>query len=575
MILLVLMLASAMLIVGNPAKAQLSTTQPTPGALPTGVTPSITIETIPYLSFSPNPIGVNQQLLVNVWLQPPINVNRALTQSFQVTITKPDGTTDTVGPLSSYAGDATAWFNYVPTQTGNYSLKLDFLGIYYPAGQYYGGVIVTNSSGQNLNSAYYKPSSTAQQVLIVQQDMIASWPQSPLPTDYWTRPISPNNREWWPILGSYPPTGYGPAIYTVGGPTWDQLYPNTNPHWSSSYNFVPYVQAPNTAHIVWHRQGGLGGLIGGQFGALSTRPNPGYPAIIYAGRAYQTLTKVFNGVTQNVWQCYDIRTGEVFWEKANSTNFDITQVPTIVTYTERTSQAVAGEESMMRGLGATFLYIGSGRMTRYDPWNGAILTNVSLTPITTGTYYAHEFALSVQDLGSAAGANRYRLINWSTNDAGYSPTGGMNTGIATNFVNRIVSNITWPINSLPATTDYTAGVSVYTYSINPPTNVSGTGVTIGQGIMGINLHTGQILYNVTTTAASGGEQFFSSNNNMADNGVFIARMNSGQIKGWDIYTGQLKWSTQLSYPWGAIRTIPRILSIWSLRSRLLRRRLCN
>jgi hypothetical protein len=34
-------------------------------------------------------------------------------------------------------------------------------------------------------------------------------------------------------------------------------------HYSSNYKLTPYVQAPNTAHIVWNRQGALSGLMGG------------------------------------------------------------------------------------------------------------------------------------------------------------------------------------------------------------------------------------------------------------------------------------------------------------------------
>ena len=42
----------------------------TGGPLPAGVTADSTITTIPYLSFAPNPIGVGQELLVNIWVQP-------------------------------------------------------------------------------------------------------------------------------------------------------------------------------------------------------------------------------------------------------------------------------------------------------------------------------------------------------------------------------------------------------------------------------------------------------------------------------------------------------------------------
>ena len=117
-----------------------------------------------------------------------------------------------------------------------------------------------------------------------------SWPVASLPTDYWTRPVEPQNREWWVILGNVP--WYGPG----GGPTWDQLYPNTNPNWNAQESFTPYVQGPSSAHIVWKQLGADAGIIGSEEGIASwpfnfsgAYYNP--PSIIFQGRIYQTVTK--------------------------------------------------------------------------------------------------------------------------------------------------------------------------------------------------------------------------------------------------------------------------------------------
>ena len=94
-IIFALLIASVTLIASQPTNAQtLASEQPKSGSLPSGANPSITIGTIPYLSFTPNPIGVGQTLLINVWMHPPINVNRQFIDAFKVTITKPDGTTE-------------------------------------------------------------------------------------------------------------------------------------------------------------------------------------------------------------------------------------------------------------------------------------------------------------------------------------------------------------------------------------------------------------------------------------------------------------------------------------------------
>ncbi len=211
-----------------------------------------------------------------MWLQPPVIVNRVVV-GYTVVITKPDGTTDSVGPLNSYQGDATNWFNYAPDQTGNYTFQLFFAGAYYPAGYYNQGIVYsTSQTGGSalLQSAYYLPSNSSVVKLTVQQDQVASYPPSPLPTGYWSRPISPDNREWWVIAGNFPFSGVG------GGPNWPA---NTNIY-ESNYKFVPYVQAPSSAHILWRQQFAIGGLIGGTQGQTSVSMgivSQGVPHLIY------------------------------------------------------------------------------------------------------------------------------------------------------------------------------------------------------------------------------------------------------------------------------------------------------
>ena len=56
--------------IGAPELADWSTT------VPEGITPSISIDTRSYISLSPNPIGVGQSLLINLWLEPPSQYNR-------------------------------------------------------------------------------------------------------------------------------------------------------------------------------------------------------------------------------------------------------------------------------------------------------------------------------------------------------------------------------------------------------------------------------------------------------------------------------------------------------------------
>ena len=222
-----------------PIQAQAQTTNNQDGAgkpLPAGYTPDVSYNTISHLNFRPNPIGLGQPLLVNMWMEPPTHVSRYLT-GFTVTFTKPDGTTDAIGPMDTYYGDATSWFEYSPDQIGTWKIKFDFPGNYFPAGNY---TVPEDAyaAGQRLNaplSIYYKPSSDGPYEFVVQQDMVGSWPPSPLPTDYWTRPVSPENREWWPILGNFPATG------TVAGVGRGVSLAN----WPADTNKRPSLPSPN------------------------------------------------------------------------------------------------------------------------------------------------------------------------------------------------------------------------------------------------------------------------------------------------------------------------------------------
>ncbi|HLN46490.1 MAG TPA: PQQ-binding-like beta-propeller repeat protein [Candidatus Sulfotelmatobacter sp.] len=507
--------------------------------LPTGVTPDLTYETISYMSFRPNPIGLNQPMLVNLWIQPPIFQARYLT-GYKVTFTKPDGTTDVIGPMSTYYGDATAWFEYVVDQVGTWKIKFDFPGGYYPRGNYTSKLTFT--LGQTLNAplgVYYKPSSDGPYEFTVQANPIASWPSSPLPTDYWTRPVSPENREWWPILGYYPSTG------VVGGGAY---WPADTNRYSSNYAFVPYVQAPNTAHVVWKRQGAMGGLVGGPSGQYSYQSGGGNPSLVFAGRCYQSITKVtktlVNGTyydqPTSVWQCYDLRTGEVYWEQTG------VPAPTMVSMAVRPVATIDFESARQGGKTIELLYLGGGRLISYDPWVGRINYNISTAPLTTGTFYADPYFLTVQNLGGTKG---YRLINWTIQRSYYdyiSPSG--NADMTYNFPPSVfvANNISWPFSSL-GTVDYEAGIAVSTAGVTP----SSVGAAYSQQLMGVSLTTGQLLWNVSTDPTTGLEGFFSGSTAVADHGKYAVRLNDGYFHCWDLTTGKKLWKSELSsWPWG-------------------------
>jgi hypothetical protein len=500
--------------------------------LPAGTTANITVDTLIFLSFRPNPIGVNQPLLVNIWFNPPTHYNRYLA-GISVEISKPDGTKETKDNIITYGGDATSWFEYYPDQVGTYKFKAIFPGGYFPAGNIAGGY--AEGAYRWLDSAYYKPASTQEQILTVQQEPIVSWIPSPLPTDYWTRPVSPENREWAPILGNYPFTGLMP------NPPAD-----TNPY-ASNYRYTPYVQAPNTAHIAWLRQGAIAGMLGGDAGQYALTGGGGTPSVIYQGRAYQSVTKASDTGTTSTsyWRCYDLRTGEVFWEiplasgqSAPATihyDWNIGEVPGATSATGTTNYLVSITSPTSSA---------AGRIIYYNPWTGAVATNVTGPPtgVTAGTLYADPYVYSVQTISSTAG--QYRLIKWDISRNIQTETANMVTqsGQSTdNFTARIISNVTWPWSSL-GVCDYQAGIAATLSSSLYPN----LGAFYGTRIMAADLNTGKLLFNITDP-----DTCESSSELVVDHGKLACAMQGRHWNAYDGRTGQKLWTSEYTgYPWG-------------------------
>jgi hypothetical protein len=538
---IVLLTISAMLVIGTvQAQAQLPSDwetgnyaeeQPVNG-LPSGATPSDTVEVEAYLSFRPNPVGVNQQILINIWVTPPLNPMR-FHQGYKVTITDPQGNPTVFDNIHSYQADATAWFEYQVTEVGTWTIQFEFPGEYYPAGYYYNGYVVTNNTGTYLDTCYYTPASTPVQELTVQEDPVLSWPFGEPPTDYWTRPIHLENRGWWPIAGSYPALGI-----VGGGPYWPA---NTNP-FLSNYDFIPYVAAPNTSHVVWKRQGTIAGIIGGPAGQYGQTANPGTPSVIYAGRCYQTMNVPIDGVPTQCAACYDLRTGEMYYAIPTAEG-GVT--PDHVSYSRATAVAVPGATETDT-YSVTLMSIGS-RLQKINPVTGAVTLDVpGMAPIAIGGGFdarggfAHDpYCISEQNLGSFFSPD-YHLINWTT------------AGSTDNFTERIVSNVSmpwvqpiWPGGCLGfrgTTYDFEANVAVWMVGIA----TAGTGHYYGTWLHAADLTTGDTLWNLTVP-----DTRYSTSCFVADHGKVAVLMENGYWMAWNSRTGALAWKSELmDYPWG-------------------------
>jgi len=539
---LVAVLASTTLLV-VPVKAQQNQ-----GSIP--LSPSqvpataLRVKTRAFLSFRPNPVGLNQIFLVNMWLNPPTHKSRYLT-NYTVTIQKPNGDTEVI-KMKSYPADTTAWFEYIADQEGTWKLKFDFPGGYFNTSQVPGGFM--EPSVVTIGECYYEPSSTGWQELVVQKDIVASWPPSPLPTDYWTRPVSPENREWWWIAGHYPWRGPG-----IGDPNWPA---NTNHYWDSHYSFTPWVQAPNSAHIVWKRQASFGGLIGPIEGSQKVEAySPGLgggnaPSVIYEGRCYQVVTKPGG---KDVWQCYDLRTGEVYWEVSPP------PIPTTAglfgmgkAYAELTleySEGVPEVAGAAPQFGKTIYFVatGGGRLIKIDPWTATVVLNASIAPLDSGTYYRNGYVLSVQNTNPywpfIGPPPKYFLINWTT----LGVTTWMGATVY-NFTASIRGNVSWPLGGMWAVAyDFESGMAAGVNVLSNPN----TGAWLGTEIKAARLRDGKSLWNKTLPA----DRNYTNYSPMcvvADHGKIAFLTMGGNWLAYNLADGSLAWQSEtMDYPWDA------------------------
>jgi len=314
---------------------------------------------------------------------------------------------------------------------------------------------------------------------------------------------------------------------------WDELYPDTNPTFNADYAFTPWIMGPESPHIVWTRDYQNGGLMGADFGIASS-VFPGIrdwgmrPQIVLMGRAYEAVEKPApNGAaTQTYWRCFDMRTGVTLWERPLVAG---EAVPDIIEYGGR-SATVVGEQ--FKPESPSILSISGGYLRKYNPINGNMILNVSIAPMSGsgGTYYMNGYVLGVQDLGAAAGVDRYRCINWTT------------LGTSTNFASRIASNTTYAQNALPTYIDWNTGLG------GTVANVATThGLYTKLNITGYELYTGKVLWSKIID-----EQYYSGSSYLADHGKLALISGNGYWQAYDLRSGKLAWQSEvLDYPWEA------------------------
>jgi hypothetical protein len=270
----------------------------------------VTADTLPkipsyaYLGVLPNPIGVGQQVLFHVGITRQLSLVGMGWEDLSITIEKPDGTTDTISGITTDSTGGTGR-QYVPNMAGNYTVQGHF-----PQQ----ATRVGNTSPGVLTGQYMNASDSEVLTLVVLEEPIEFYPSQPLPSEYWTRPIDPQLRDWYMVSGHW----------LTSSP--DNLY-------------APYNDdAPETAHILWTKPLITGGLVGGDV-ALESSINFG-PVGFETGDAYEgkwTSRFIIAGIliythSTNVdpliYTAVNLRTGEELWTKTFLDNRSISMCQT-------------------------------------------------------------------------------------------------------------------------------------------------------------------------------------------------------------------------------------------------------
>ncbi len=257
----------------------------------------VTRATYPFIGALPNPVGVNQEVLLHVGISLPGVVYEDKWKGLWVTIERPDGKIDTIENIDTDSTGGTGRI-YVPTMEGTYYIQTHF---------------PEQVAERKLKYSYELPieagtimeaSVSEKLALVVTEVPVVYYPGVPLPTEYWSRPIDAQSREWASISASW--------MWGYDGPP-DRFAPCND-------------DAPETAHILWAKMTEDGGLIGGEYGPLSFEHGDGYqgkwdnPAII-AGRLFYNLQISSGGTAvEQLVVAIDLHTGEELWCKTLGDN---------------------------------------------------------------------------------------------------------------------------------------------------------------------------------------------------------------------------------------------------------------
>ena len=340
------------------------------------------IVTWPFVDAIPNPAGVGQPVLINWGL---LNFLNWVDDGWNVTlqITHPNGKVENITAKTWSTGSVGRRIAF--SEPGNYTLQTFYDGERYEyiyGGQPQGGDFLPSKSEPitlEIIAGYWK----------------TDHPGHTLPTEYWTRPVDSQLREWYSIMGSW-------LAGNTQGP-------------NGASKLAPYNTGPETAHILWSTpmEHGMGGLAGGASGTIGYQMGDAYEgifrdAVIISGVLYYNREYSNSGGTTStplssqMVIAIDLHTGKKLWEQQYDIGNGRIARGQILTFISENNRGTW-----------SYLWIVQGtNMWALDAKNGVLRYN--MTNVPAGTFYygpSGEF-LKYQITGDATSG--YRVLQWNS-----------------------------------------------------------------------------------------------------------------------------------------------------------------
>jgi hypothetical protein len=307
-----------------------------------------------------------------------------------IKVTKPDGTTQTLGPFKTDSTGST-YTNYTPDQIGTYTIETFFPEQTQPAS------FLNMERGTFIVAGTVMAASNKTSTFLVTEEPSPTYPGHSLPTEYWSRPIDSQLREWWSISGNW------------------VMRPDNS---VVDYN----ADAPETAHTLWAQDITTGGISGG---LVSSQNQVDITATMNTGDAYEgkfSNSIIMNGVLFYVNKpgagtygslgvpslvAVDLHSGQTLWTRNN----------TVLTR----GQVLYWNSYNVDGVYSYVWSVSGSTWTALDPFDGSWCYTFTNVPSGQATVMGPSGEILVYVLDTAHGW----MALWNSTQAGLSAGGAV------------------------------------------------------------------------------------------------------------------------------------------------------